>query len=68
VRSTIIIDSSPIVLKVEALAIPFKKWKVHLLLHMMSDMFSPQDMLKFFVESECEDEPCQLGNKEFSKE
>jgi len=47
VKSTIRIDSSPIVLKVEALAIPFKKWKVPLLLHMRSDMFSPKDMLKF---------------------
>jgi hypothetical protein len=38
-----------------------------LLLHIMSDMFSLKDMLKFFVESECEDEPCQLGNNFFFK-
>jgi len=57
-RSTIRIDSSLIVLEVKVLAIPFKKWKVHLPLRMMLDMFSLKDMLKNSTNSEREDEPC----------
>jgi hypothetical protein len=47
VRSTIGKLSSPIVL-----VVPSKKWKGHLPLCMMSDMFSPDDMLNLFGEGE----------------
>jgi hypothetical protein len=60
-RSTIGTDSSPIVITIHS-----KKWKRHLHLHTMLNMFSPNDMLKFFVEGESEDEP-SLGEQKFSK-
>jgi hypothetical protein len=57
VRSIIGTKSFPIVLEVEALAFPCKKWVGHLSLPIMSDMFSTKNMLNFFVKGEGEDEP-----------
>jgi hypothetical protein len=39
------------------LAIPSEKWKERLLLHIMSNMFSFDNLLKFFVEGEDELSP-----------
>jgi len=50
-------ESCPIVLEVKALVIPSIKLKRCLPLCMMSDMFSPKNMLKVFAKGEGKDEP-----------
>ncbi len=49
--------SFPIVLEVEAITFPWKKWARHLSLHTMLNMFSTKYMLIFFAKGEGEHEP-----------
>ncbi len=65
-RSTIGTESFPIVLKVKVQAVPLKKWKGHLVLRIMLNIFSPKNMLKNYTKVEGEHKP-SLGEQRISK-